>query len=146
MMTPKIKEQCRPTYHRDGSVSYWDVYLQQWARRPAQEVTEAVQASHDDVFRRRVANMSAQYHRTCAERARPLPGVDVIDGALAFYGADHVTGNEYQLVFRYGGAANCEVWHNRPDQENWIWRALPTPVGMIDHVVETILARREVAQ
>ena len=144
-MTPNWKSDSQPTYHRDGTVSYWDVFLQQWARRPAQEVTDAVQASQDDVFRRRVANMAAQYHRTCAERARPLPGVDVIDGALAFYGADHVTGNEYQFVFRYGGAANCEVWCNRPDQTNWLWRALPTPVGMIDHVVETITERRESA-
>lgn len=31
-MTPTIKPQYASTVHRDNTVSYWDVYLQQWQR------------------------------------------------------------------------------------------------------------------
>ena len=31
-MTPPIKPQYASTVHRDNTVSYWDVYLQQWQR------------------------------------------------------------------------------------------------------------------
>ena len=142
-MTPKWKPDGQPTYHRDGSVSYWDVFLQQWQRRPAQEISDSVQASHDDVFRRRVGNMTAQHHRRCAERARPVPGVKDRDGAIACRGEDPDTGRRYWFVYRAGGAAFAEVWHEHSEEEDgYIWRALPTPLRMIDHVCEAILARR----
>ena len=67
MTRPNWKPDAAPTYHRDGTVSYWDVYLQQWARQPAHEIRDEVQASQCDVFRRRVASMAIQYRGTCAE-------------------------------------------------------------------------------
>ena len=146
MMTPKIKEQCRPTYHRDGTVSYWDVYLQQWARRPAQEVTEAVQASHDDVFRRRVANMAAQYHRACAERCIAAVYVEDVDGCIVTRGEDPETGNRYAFLYRSGGAAFAELWRDLPEQTDYLWRALPTPLGMMAAIRQAITERLEVAQ
>ncbi len=141
-MTPKIKEQCRPTYHRDGTVSYWDVYQQQWARRPAQDVTEAVQASHDDVFRRRVANMTAQYHRTCAARCEPAAYIEDVDGCLVTRGEDPETGNRYAFLYRTEGRGPAELWRDLPDQEAYICRAVQTPVGLITHVTAAVLARR----
>ena len=75
-MTPKWKPDAQPTYHRDGSVSYWDVFLQQWARRPAQDIGDEAQASQGDVFRRRVENMTLRYHRECAERCEPAPYIE----------------------------------------------------------------------
>ncbi len=44
MKTPTIKPNYRTTYHRDGSVSYWSVYLQQWQRTSAYNLT----TRHDD--------------------------------------------------------------------------------------------------
>ncbi len=146
MMTPKIKEQCRPTYHRDGTVSYWDVYLQQWARRPAQDVTEAVQASQDDVFRRRVANMTAQYHRTCAERCEPAPYIEDVDGCLVTRGEDPETGNRYAFLYRTEGRGPAELWRDLPEQEAYICRAVYTPVWMAEHTRAAMDARQEVAQ
>ena len=35
MLKPKIKTAYASTYHRDGSVSAWDVYTQQWTRQVA---------------------------------------------------------------------------------------------------------------
>jgi len=59
-MTPNRKPNCQPTYHRDGTVSYWNVYEGRWDRRPAQEIADEVQASHDEGFRLRVARMVEQ--------------------------------------------------------------------------------------
>jgi len=44
MKTPKCKPNQMTTYHRDGTVSYWSVYLQQWQRVSAYELT----CRHDD--------------------------------------------------------------------------------------------------
>jgi len=35
MLKPKIKTSYANTYHRDGSVSAWDVHTQQWTRQVA---------------------------------------------------------------------------------------------------------------
>ncbi len=145
-MTPNWKPEGKSTYHRDGTVSYWDVYLQQWGRRPAQEVTEAVQASHDDVFRRRVANMTAQYHRKCAERCIAAVYVEEVDGCLVTRGEDPETGNQYAFLYRSGGAAFAELWRDLPDQTDYLWRALPTPLGMMGAIRQAISERLEVAQ
>ena len=59
-MTPNWKTNCQPTYHRDGTVSYWNVYESWWERRPAQEIGDEVQAAHDEEFRLRVARMAEQ--------------------------------------------------------------------------------------
>ena len=34
-INPKIKANYASTYHRDGSVSAWDVHTQQWTRQVA---------------------------------------------------------------------------------------------------------------
>ncbi len=44
MREPKIKPRQEITVHQDGSVSYWSVYLQQWQRISAIELT----SRHDD--------------------------------------------------------------------------------------------------
>jgi hypothetical protein len=31
-MTPTIKPNCKTTFHRDGTVSYWNVFEAQWCR------------------------------------------------------------------------------------------------------------------
>jgi hypothetical protein len=41
---PTIKPKQKITIHRDGSVSYWSVYLQQWQRVSAMALTDR----HDD--------------------------------------------------------------------------------------------------
>lgn len=43
-MSPTIKPHYGTTYHRDGTVSYWSVYLQQWQRVSAYALTNR----HDD--------------------------------------------------------------------------------------------------
>lgn len=42
----------RTTYHRDGTVTLWDVYQQQWVRQAG--FSDAVYASLDDKDRTRV--------------------------------------------------------------------------------------------
>lgn len=44
MNTPLIKPNFGTTCHRDGTVSYWSVYLQQWQRISAYALTNR----HDD--------------------------------------------------------------------------------------------------
>ena len=51
-MNPTIKENRANTYHRDGTVSYWDVYRQQWQR--SSSVSDQVLASMNDAERARV--------------------------------------------------------------------------------------------
>lgn len=36
-----------PTYHRDHTVTIWDVHVQQWARVDAESLTDAQSASLD---------------------------------------------------------------------------------------------------
>lgn len=48
----------RTRYHRDGSVTYWDVYAQQWSRQPAERISDAVLASLSETERRRIARMA----------------------------------------------------------------------------------------
>lgn len=51
---PAIKPGMRSTLHRDGTVSYWDIYLSQWDRRSADEIPDHVLASMGSVERDRV--------------------------------------------------------------------------------------------
>ena len=44
MKDAKWKPDMATTYHRDGTVSYWSVYRQQWQRVSAYELT----CRHDD--------------------------------------------------------------------------------------------------
>ena len=52
----------KTTYHRDGTVTLWNVYTQQWERIAADRVSDQIMASLNDAERRRIATM--------AERAR----------------------------------------------------------------------------
>ena len=38
-MSTKTNDAYKTTYHRDGTVTYWSVYLQQWQRVSAYELT-----------------------------------------------------------------------------------------------------------
>ena len=51
-MNPTIKENRANTYHRDGTVSYWDVYRQQWQR--SSSIRDQVLASMNDAEHARV--------------------------------------------------------------------------------------------
>ena len=51
-MNPTIKANRANTYHRDGTVSYWDVYRQQGQR--SSSVSDQVLASMNDAERARV--------------------------------------------------------------------------------------------
>lgn len=54
--TPTIKPDGAITLHRNGDVSYWDVYLQGWERRPAGLIRDHVLASFCEEERCRVLN------------------------------------------------------------------------------------------
>jgi nitrate reductase alpha subunit len=58
---PTIKPDLANTYHRDGTVSYWDIYCQQWRR-------------DDDPSDEALASM------TDAERARMISHCDIGNG------------------------------------------------------------------
>jgi hypothetical protein len=56
-MEPKIKTGYQSTSHRDGTVSYWDVYTQGWDRVHADGISDSILSSMSDVERRRIARM-----------------------------------------------------------------------------------------
>ena len=60
MKTPSIKPAYKTTYHRDGTVSYWNVYLQQWQQTSAYALTNRhdVFASLDKGERKRISQMA----------------------------------------------------------------------------------------
>lgn len=59
-MITKASDAYKTTYHRDGTVTYWSVYLQQWKRVSAYALTNR----HDDYAalsddeRRRISKMA----------------------------------------------------------------------------------------
>lgn len=59
-MEPKIKANLSNTYHRDGTVSHWDVYLQQWRRLPASSISDEVLASMTDSERARIDRVASR--------------------------------------------------------------------------------------
>lgn len=44
-MKPQISPNLKTTFHRDGTVSYWDVFLQGWQRIPVGAVSDKVLSS-----------------------------------------------------------------------------------------------------
>lgn len=54
-MQPNIKTNRKNTYHRDGTVSYWDVYQQQWQRKPADQIEDKALATMTAEERGRIA-------------------------------------------------------------------------------------------
>lgn len=61
--TTRTRSTYAPTYHRDGTVTYWSVYMQQWIRATASAIydDDATMASQGETFRRRVARMAATH-------------------------------------------------------------------------------------
>ena len=57
---PTIKADNANTYHRDGTVSYWDVYRQTWDRWPAAAIDDDVLATMTDTERKRIARMASR--------------------------------------------------------------------------------------
>lgn len=51
--TTKTKSPYATTYHRDGTVTVWDVYQQQWIRtaRPSDRVLAACSSDRDRIKR-----------------------------------------------------------------------------------------------
>lgn len=58
-MSATIKAGYRTTYHKDGTVSYWNVYTQQWERCEAGEIDDRILASMNQQERDRIARMVA---------------------------------------------------------------------------------------
>ena len=56
-MKPKIKPQMEMTLHRDGTVSYWDIYVQCWRRVLACMLEDNVLASFSDVERNKIKEL-----------------------------------------------------------------------------------------
>ena len=50
----------RTTYHRDGTVTLWDVYQQQWVRLAADQVSDQILATLSDTERRRIVKMAGR--------------------------------------------------------------------------------------
>lgn len=59
MKTKTTKSAYATTFHRDGSVTLWNVYTQGWQRRAASSVSDEVLASLPANERRRIAKMAA---------------------------------------------------------------------------------------
>ena len=59
-MTPTIKNNYGTTYHRDKTVSFWNIYTQQWERDTAYNITcrHKVYASLNDAERRKISKMA----------------------------------------------------------------------------------------
>jgi len=49
-----------PTFHRDNTVTFWQVYEQRWVRCAASRISDAELACMSDSERRRVARMAAK--------------------------------------------------------------------------------------
>lgn len=65
-MTTKTKETddlYRTTYHRDGTVTVWDVYQQQWVRMAARDVSDRMLSTFDASERARIASMLERAER-----------------------------------------------------------------------------------
>ena len=48
------------TYHRDGTVTLWDIYDQAWTRLDAAAIGDRLLATLSDAERRRIARMIAR--------------------------------------------------------------------------------------
>lgn len=53
-MRAKSKPNGAPTIHRDGTVSYWSVYRQQWTREERERIDDRERAAMSEEDRRRI--------------------------------------------------------------------------------------------
>lgn len=58
MNTTKTIDPFRTTYHRDGDVTLWDVFRQQWLRVPAANVSDEILATLSPKVRDRIERMA----------------------------------------------------------------------------------------
>jgi hypothetical protein len=56
----KTSSPFRTKFNRDGSVTIWSVYRQQWERMPASEVSDETLASLPAAERERIIRMAAR--------------------------------------------------------------------------------------
>ena len=57
----RLSDPYRTTYHRDGTITVWDVYTQSWCRRlPAGRVPTQILATLSDRERARIARMAVR--------------------------------------------------------------------------------------
>jgi len=56
----KMNDAYKTTYHRDGTVTLWNVYAGSWQRLSAGSVSDAVMATLTDTERKRIAKMAAR--------------------------------------------------------------------------------------
>lgn len=59
-MNPTIKTGFRCTFHRDGTVSFWNVLGQCWERRPALGISSDLLATLNDTERAAIAKHAAR--------------------------------------------------------------------------------------
>ncbi len=57
-MNATIKPNQQTTFHRDGSVSFWSVYNQQWVRQSSEHISDQDLASMSAEDRQRVIKMA----------------------------------------------------------------------------------------
>ena len=57
IMKISIKQGEQNTYHRDGTISHWDVYRQAWRRIPAADIEDRVLASMNTAERAKITHM-----------------------------------------------------------------------------------------
>lgn len=71
---PTIKSNLACTFHRDGTVSYWDIYKQQWDRMNASSIRSSVLSSLNDNERARINKMiiSEENQLICRNIARSM--------------------------------------------------------------------------
>lgn len=50
----------RTTWHRDGSLTYWDVYAQGWTRSDAAAISDSTLATMPQADRDRVARLAGR--------------------------------------------------------------------------------------
>lgn len=57
--TARTADLYRTTWHRDGSLTYWDVHEQAWRRQNAAAISDGTLATMSQADRARVARIAA---------------------------------------------------------------------------------------
>ena len=58
MKQPTIKPNYQSTHHRDGTVSFWNVYARQWERKSAAHIPDTVLSTLPQSDRDRIKRMA----------------------------------------------------------------------------------------
>jgi hypothetical protein len=54
------KNNMKTKYHRDGSVTFWNIFTQTWQRRSASRISDEILSSLSSAERTRIARMAAR--------------------------------------------------------------------------------------